>query len=136
MIRTYSELKSYKTFLDRYNYLKLIGQVGTETFGMDRYINQMLYRSRKWQETRNKVIIRDDGCDLGIPGYDLYDRIIIHHMNPLTIEDIEEEKPEIFDPEFLISTSFRTHNAIHYGDVNLLPKEPIERRPHDTCPWK
>ena len=136
MIRTYSELKSYKTFLDRYNYLKLVGQVGVETFGMDRYINQMLYRSRKWQQVRNHVIIRDNGCDLGIEGYDLYDRIIIHHMNPLTLEDIEDENPDIFDPEFLISTSFRTHNAIHYGDSNLLPKEPIERRPHDTCPWK
>lgn len=136
MIRTYSELKNYKTFIDRYNYLKLVGEVGVETFGMDRYINQMLYRSRKWKQTRNKVIIRDNGCDLGVDGYDLYDRIIIHHMNPLTLEDIEEESPDVFDPEFLICTSFRTHNAIHYGDANLLPKEPIERRPHDTCPWK
>lgn len=136
MIRTYSELKRFDTFLDRYNYLKLSGRVGIETFGIDRYINQGLYRSRKWRRIRDEVIIRDEACDLGMPGYDLYDRIIIHHMNPITLEDIEDENPIIFDPEFLICTSFMTHNAIHYGDESLLPKEPIERRPGDTCPWK
>ena len=136
MIRTYSDLRNYKTFIERYRYLKLVGVVGADTFGTDRYINQMLYKSYRWRKIRNEVIIRDNGCDLGVDGYDIYDKIIIHHMNPLTIEDIEEEKDEIFDPEFLISTSFRTHNAIHYGDESLLPAEPIERRPYDTCPWK
>lgn len=136
MIRTYSELKRFDTFIDRYNYLKLHGQIGIQTFGLDRFINQSLYKSRKWRRIRNEVIIRDEACDLGIEGYDLYDRIIIHHMNPITLEDIEEERPEIFDPEFLICTSFRTHNAIHYGDESLLPAEPVERKPGDTCPWK
>lgn len=136
MIRTYSELKRFDTFIDRYNYLKLAGRVGIETFGIDRYINQGLYKSKKWRRIRDEVIIRDEACDLGIPRYDLYDRIIIHHMNPITMEDIEEENPDIFNPEFLICTSFMTHNAIHYGDESLLPKEPIERKPGDTCPWK
>ena len=136
MIRTYSELITYKTFIDRYNYLKLSGRVGIETFGFDRYINQILYKSRRWREARREVVIRDNGCDLGIDGCDIGDRIIVHHMNPLSLEDLEDENPEIFDPEFLISTSFRTHNAIHYGDATLLPKEPIERRPYDNCPWK
>lgn len=136
MIRTYSELITYNTFIDRFNYLKLVGQVGVETFGFDRYVNQMLYRSQKWLETRRKVIIRDKGCDLGIPEYEIGDRIIVHHMNPITLEDIEEERPEIFNPEFLISTSFITHNAIHYGDESLLPKLPAERSANDMCPWK
>lgn len=136
MIRTYSELRTYKTFIDRYNYLKLRGSVGIETFGYDRYLNQVLYRSRRWRRIRDKIILRDNGCDLGIEGYDIYDKIIIHHMNPLTIEDIENDVDEIYDPEFLISVSFNTHQAIHYGDENLLPKEPIERKPYDTCPWR
>lgn len=136
MIRTYSELITHDSFIDRYNYLKLVGQVGVETFGFDRYINQMLYKSQKWLEARRKVIIRDKGCDLGLPDYEISDRVIVHHMNPITLEDIEEEKPEIFNPEFLISTSFRTHNAIHYGDESLLPKLPVERSSNDTCPWK
>ena len=136
MIRTYSELKTYKTFIDRYNYLKLRGSVGIETFGYDRYLNQVLYRSRRWRRTRDGIILRDNGCDLGIEGYDIYDKIIIHHMNPLTIEDIEDDVDDIYDPEFLISVSFNTHQAIHYGDESLLPKEPIERKPYDTCPWR
>jgi len=136
MIRTYSELRTYKTFIDRYNYLKLRGSVGIETFGFDRYLNQVLYRSRRWRRTRDGIILRDNGCDLGVEGYDIYDKIIIHHMNPLTIEDIENDVDEIYDPEFLISVSFNTHQAIHYGDENLLPKEPIERKPYDTCPWR
>lgn len=136
MIRTYSELRTYKTFIDRYNYLKLRGSVGIETFGYDRYLNQVLYRSRRWRRTRDGIILRDNGCDLGIEGYDIYDKIIIHHMNPLTIEDIENDVDEIYDPEFLISVSFNTHQAIHYGDESLLPKEPIERKPYDTCPWR
>ena len=136
MIRTYSELRTYKTFIDRYNYLKLRGSVGVETFGFDRYLNQVLYRSRRWRRTRDGIILRDNGCDLGVEGYDIYDKIIIHHMNPLTIEDIENDIDDIYDPEFLISVSFNTHQAIHYGDENLLPKEPIERKPYDTCPWR
>lgn len=136
MIRRYSELKQFDTFLDRYEYLRLKGKVGIETFGFDRYINQILYRSSKWRKTRDEVIIRDEACDLGIPGYDLYSRIIVHHMNPITLEDIEDEKEWIFDPEFLICTSFNTHNAIHYGDKSLLPQEPIQRSRWDTCPWR
>lgn len=136
MNRSYTELKQYDSFLDRYKYLKLVGQVGVDTFGLDRYINQMLYRSSKWQKARRGVIIRDEGCDLGVKGYDVNDKIIVHHMNPLTLEDIEEDRDWIYDPEYLICTSFRTHNAIHYGDEQLLPKLPIERSRNDTCPWK
>lgn len=136
MIRTYSELITNESFIDRYNYLKLVGQVGVETFGFDRYINQMLYKSKKWLDSRRIVIIRDQGCDLGVDGYEIGDRIIVHHMNPITLKDIEEERDEVFDPEFLISTSFRTHNAIHYGDESLLPQLPIDRSRNDMCPWK
>lgn len=136
MIRTYSELITRDSFIDRYYYLKLVGQVGVETFGFDRYLNQMLYKSKRWLDSRRKVIIRDQGCDLGVDGYEIGDRIIVHHMNPITLEDIELEKDEVFDPEFLISTSFRTHNAIHYGDDSLLPKLPLERSSNDMCPWK
>lgn len=136
MIRTYSELITYNTFIDRYNYLKLNGQIGVETFGMDRYINQSLYKSQRWLETRRKIIIRDKGCDLGLPDFEIADRVIIHHMNPITLEDIEEERDCVFNPENLISTSFITHNAIHYGDESLLPKLPVERRANDMCPWK
>lgn len=136
MIRRYSELIRYDTFLDRYHYLNLVGQVGIETFGLDRYLNQTLYRSSKWRRTRNQVILRDNGCDLGVEGFDIFDKIIVHHINPLTIADIEDDVDEIYDPEFLICCSFDTHNAIHYGDERLLPSLPVERRPGDTCPWK
>ena len=136
MIRTYSELRSYQTFIDRYHYLKLNGQVGFDTFGTDRYINQMLYKSYRWRKLRNERIIRDNGCDLGVEGYDIYVKIIIHHINPLTLEDIEEETDMVYNPEYLICVSFDTHNAIHYGDESILPKEPIERKPYDTCPWR
>ncbi len=136
MIKKYSELISYNNFLDRYKYLKLGGQVGLDTFGLDRYLNQTLYRSYKWRKVRNEVIIRDNGCDLGMEGYDIPNKIIVHHMNPLTLEEIEEDDPVIYDPEFLICVSHITHNAIHYGDENLLPRLPIERTPNDTCPWK
>lgn len=136
MIKRYSELIRYDTFLDRYHYLNLVGQVGIETFGLDRYLNQTLYRSARWRRTRNQVILRDNGCDLGIDGFDIFDKVIVHHMNPLTVQDIEEDVDEIYDPEFLICCSFDTHNAIHYGDERLLPSLPIERRPGDTCPWK
>ena len=136
-IRTYSELITLPTFEDRYEYLKLNGKIGEETFGFDRYINQQLYqRSKKWKSIRDKVIIRDNGCDLSMEGYEIWGKIIIHHMNPITIEDIERESDFVFNPEYLISTSLNTHNAIHYGDENLLIKAPIERTKYDTCPWR
>jgi hypothetical protein len=136
MIRTYRELQRLKTFEERFQYLQLRGIVGESTFGYDRYLNQILYTSRRWRGSRDKVIIRDDGCDLGIEDREIQGRIIIHHMNPITIEDIELERDIIFDPEFLISTADLTHKAIHYGDESLLPQMPIERRRNDTCPWK
>ena len=136
MIRTYSELISYDNFLDRYRYLKLSGEVGLDTFGLDRYLNQTLYRSYKWRMVRDKVIVRDNACDLGMNGYDIFGKVIVHHINPLTLEQIEDDDPIIYDPEFLICVSHITHNAIHYGDENLLPRLPIERMPNDTCPWK
>lgn len=136
MIRCYRDLKQLESFKERYYYLKLHGIVGEETFGFDRYVNQSLYRSPRWRLTRSKVIIRDDGCDLGIEGRDLSDYIIVHHMNPITLEDIEEERDSIFDPEYLICCSPRTHKAIHFGDENLLPKDFVERRPNDTCLWR
>lgn len=135
-IRCYSDLRQIDTFKERYLYLKLHGVVGEETFGFDRHVNQMLYRSSKWRNTRSKIIIRDNGCDLGIDGYELPNYIIVHHMNPITLEDIEEERDIIFDPEYLICCSARTHKAIHYSDESLLPKEPIIRTPGDTCLWK
>lgn len=135
-LRRYSELKRLKTFKERYDYLRLGGIVGDSTFGFDRYLNQLLYSSARWKQLRQKIILRDNGCDLGVEGYDLKQKIIIHHMNPLTIQDIENVSDEIFNPENLICVSQRTHNAIHYGDENLLPSGPIERRPNDTCPWK
>ena len=136
-IRTYSELITLPTFEDRYEYLKLNGKIGEETFGFDRYINQQLYqRSQKWKSVRDKVIIRDNGCDLSMEGYEIWGKIIIHHMNPITTEDIERESDFVFNPEYLISTSLNTHNAIHYGDENLLIKAPIERTKYDTCPWR
>lgn len=136
MTRTYTELSRLKTLEERFEYLKLSGRVGESTFGFDRYLNQMLYTSKRWRKVRDIVIIRDNGCDLGVEGYEINDKIIIHHMNPITVEDIEEERDWIFDPEYLVSTSDMTHKAIHYGDENLLPKLPIERRPGDTCPWR
>lgn len=136
MIRTYSDLKRLEFFIDRFNYLKLNGSVGSETFGFDRYLNQALYRSQEWRNVRREIIRRDNACDLGIEDHDIYDRIIIHHMNPLTPEQIEDADQSIFDPEFLICTSTLTHKAIHFSDESLLPKGLIERRPNDTCPWK
>lgn len=135
-IRNYTELSRLKTIEERFEYLKLSGRVGESTFGFDRYLNQMLYTSKRWRKVRDIVIIRDNGCDLGVEGYDIKHKIIIHHMNPITIEDIEQDRDWIFDPEYLISSSDMTHKAIHYGDENLLPKMPIERRPGDTCPWR
>lgn len=134
--RTYKELSRLKTLDERFEYLKLVGQVGVDTFGFDRYLNQTFYRSDIWQKIRNEVIIRDNGCELGVSGYEIQGRIIIHHMNAITEEDIIERNPDIFDPEYLICCSHRTHNAIHFGDKDLLPKDYIERRRGDTCPWK
>ena len=136
-IKTYSELIELPTFEERYRYLRLSGRVGKETFGYDRYLNQFLYqRNQRWRSVRDFVIIRDSGCDLAIEGREIYGKILVHHMNPITIEDIERESDYIFDPEFLISTTHNTHNAIHYGDENLLIKAPIERSINDTCPWR
>lgn len=135
-IRTYSELSKLVTFEDRFNYLRLNGFVGKETFGFDRYLNQVFYKSAKWRSVRDLVIVRDNGCDLGVESREIYGKIIIHHMNPITIKDIEQESDFLLDPEFLISTVHETHNAIHYGDENLLIREPIERKLNDTCPWR
>lgn len=136
-IRTYSELSKFITFEDRFNYLRLDGQVGKDTFGFDRIFNQRFYTSTEWKRIRDHVIIRDNGCDLGMQGHEIYgNRIIIHHLNPISLEDIERQSEYLLDPEFLITTIHRTHNAIHYGDVSLLIKAPIERVKNDTCPWK
>lgn len=135
-IRTYSELITFSTFEERFKYLQLNGQVGESTFGFDRYMNQVFYRSQKWKSIRDFVIIRDCGCDLGVEGYDIYGKIIIHHMNPLSMRDIETESDFLLNPDFLICTTHNTHNAIHYGDENLLVTAPIERTKNDTCPWR
>ena len=135
-IKTYSELSRLATFEERYNYLRLNGFVGKETFGFDRYLNQVFYKSSKWRSIRDFVIVRDNGCDLGIEGREIHGRIIIHHMNPITIQDITQQTEFLLDPEFLISTVHETHNAIHYGDTNLLIRDPVERKRNDTCPWR
>lgn len=135
-IRTYSELITIPTFEERYNYLKLNGIVGKETFGYDRYLNQLLYRSSVWRSFRDRIIIRDNGCDLACEGFELQSRIIIHHIDPITVEDILNKHPKVFDPENVVSTSHNTHLAIHYGDKNLISIGPINRYKHDTCPWK
>lgn len=135
-IRTYSELITFPTFEERFKYLQLNGQVGESTFGFDRYMNQVFYRSQKWKSIRDFVIIRDCGCDLGVEGYDIHGKIIIHHMNPLSMRDIETESEFLLNPDFLICTTHTTHNAIHYGDENLLVTAPIERTKNDTCPWR
>lgn len=135
-IRTYTELSMLPSFMERYKYLRLRGRVGEDTFGFDRYLNQVFYRSQQWKAIRDQVIIRDLGCDLGIEGYEIHSRIIIHHMNPITLKDITHESEYLLDPEFLICTTHNTHNAIHYGDESLLITAPIERTRNDTCPWK
>lgn len=134
-IRSYHELRRFHTFEERYEYLKIAGQVGKETFGFDRWMNQMFYTSAEWKHVRSAVIARDEGMDLGIPGHEIYDRIYIHHMNPMEPDDLVHGNPDILDPEFLISTTHGTHNAIHYGDANLLRKPLIERRAGDTKLW-
>lgn len=135
-IKTYSELCKLKTFEQRYNYLRLGGRVGEETFGFDRYINQDFYRSLEWKNVRDKVIARDCGCDLGVIGREIHGQVLIHHMNPITVDDIIKKSEFILDPEYLITTIHQTHRAIHYGDIGLLLSEPIIRTKHDTCPWK
>lgn len=136
-IRTYSELITLPTYIERFNYLKLGGKVGVDTFGFDRYLNQQFYhKDPRWRSTRDKVIIRDNGCDLGMEGYEIQGKIIVHHMNLITMDDIINKRDWIYDPEFLICTVHNTHNAIHYGDENLLFKGPVVRTQNDTCPWK
>ena len=133
--RSYSELVRLDTFEERYHYLELRGVLGEQTFGFDRWINQRFYRSQEWKSARNQVIIRDNGCDLGIPGYEIYSGLLVHHMNPLSFEDLEHGEDWIIDPNFLITTSLQTHNAIHYGDESLLPRGPVIRKFGDTTLW-
>jgi len=134
-IRTYSDLLKLETLEDRFNYLKLGGKVGRQTWGFDRYFNQKFYHSLEWKRIRDIVIIRDNGCDLGIPGYEINDKILIHHMNPILIEDLTKGNQDILNPEFLVCTSNITHQAIHYGDIDLLPQKPIIRVAGDTKLW-
>ena len=136
MLRSYKELSKLKTFEERFEYLKLNGEVGKDTFGFDRIFNQIFYKSREWRSVRHQVIIRDNGCDLGVEGHDIYGKIIIHHMNPITIKDIENSSEFLLNPDYLICTSHQTHNAIHYSDESLLFQAPAERYMNDTCPWK
>lgn len=137
MIKTYSELIKFKTFDERFNYLKLNGVVGQDKFGFDRHLNQFLYHDcKEWKTVRRKVILRDNGCDLGLEGYEIHDRILVHHINPITKDDLINRNSIIFDLNNLICTTHQTHNAIHYGVDNVLSKIPIERTKNDTCPWK
>lgn len=136
MIRTYSELIKLSTFEERYHYLRLGGRVGEETFGFDRYLNQLFYQSKEWLAIRDHVIVRDNGCDLAISDREIHSRILIHHMNPISKEDILTRSEFLLNPEYLISTCKNTHDAIHYGDDSLLIKAPIERTRNDTCPWR
>lgn len=135
-IRTYSELITIPTYEERFEYLKLDGSVGEETFGFDRYLNQLFYNSGPWRSKRDKIIVRDDGCDLGIPDYSIQGRIYVHHMNPLLAMDFLNDTDFLLNSEYLICTAFRTHQAIHYGDKSLLIMSPIERTKNDTCPWR
>lgn len=136
MIRTYSELSQLPTLVDRFRYLQLKGRVGSDTFGYDRYMNQVFYNSSEWRRIKDSVIIRDNGCDLGLEGYEINDLIIVHHMNPITMDDIINRNPDIFNPEYLICTSHRTHNAIHYSDESQLPSGLVIRRANDQSPWR
>lgn len=136
MIRTYSELVSIPSYLDRYKYLKIGAKVGVATFGFNRYLNQSFYQSSAWKRVRDQVIIRDDGCDLAHADYPIAGRIYIHHLNPIQIDDLEDFNPDVLDPNNLVCVSFGTHQAIHYGDESLLPKDPIERFENDQIPWR
>lgn len=135
MIKTYRDLRRIETFEERFRYLSLGGVVGRSTFGFDRWINQQFYTSRDWKHIRRDVIVRDEGCDLGVDGYEIHNGILIHHMNPISADDISRGDPDLLNPEFLITTTHATHNAIHYGDESLLPRLPVERRPGDTKLW-
>lgn len=135
-IKSYSVVILLPTLEERFEYLKLKGHVGAETFGYDRYLNQILYHDPEWKRIRREVIIRDNGCDLAVKDHEIQGRILVHHINPITIDDVKLRRYCVFDLDNLICTSHDTHNAIHYGDSNLLPKNPVERRPNDTCPWK
>jgi len=137
IIRTYSELIKLETFEERFRYLELSGTVGAETFGFDRYLNQNFYTSDEWKRLRNQIIIRDNGCDLGVSGYDIHTVILIHHMNPISVKDVLAHNDLLINPEYLITTRLSTHNGIHYGDDSVLQSySVIERRPGDTCPWR
>lgn len=135
-IKTYSELITIPTFIERFDYLKLGGRIGEETFGYDRYLNQILYTSIDWKRFRRDMIVRDMGLDLACEGYEIVGKIILHHINPITIDDVLQRRPMIFDPENVVCVSLNTHNAIHYGDESLLITEPIIRTKNDTCPWR
>lgn len=135
-IKTYSELITIPTFEERFEYLQLKGSVGKDTFGYDRHLNQVLYRSPEWKRLRNQIIIRDCGCDLACEGYDIHSKVLIHHLNPITVEDVLSRSRKVFDPDNLVCVSHNTHNAIHYGDVDLLVTGPIIRTKNDTCPWR
>lgn len=136
MMRTYTDLIKLPTFQERFKYLELNGVVGSDTFGFDRYLNQNFYTSQEWQRIKREVILRDNGCDLGVDGYTIFGRVIVHHMNPISPKDILNQTDLLMNPEFLICVSHTTHNAIHYGSENLLLKGPADRKPNDTCPWR
>lgn len=136
IIRTYKELIQIPTFTERFEYLKLSGRVGLETFGFERYLNQKFYRSAEWKRVRDLVITRDIGRDLAMAGYEIHGKLYIHHMNPITSDDILDATEYLLNPDYLITTTHDTHNAIHYGDSTLLVNEFVERTPNDTCPWR
>ena len=136
-VKSYHEMMELDSYEDRFEYLKLNGAVGNSTFGSHRYLNQLLYKMPQWRSVRNHVIVRDSGCDLAHPDYQIMAQpAYVHHINPITIEDIQNGNPLVFDPDNLVTTIFQTHQAIHYGDQNLIQKLPVERKPNDTCPWK
>lgn len=135
-IRTYSELSKLPTFKERFEYLKLDGSVGEDTFGFDRWLNQQFYKTIEWKRIRRDVIIRDLGCDLGLDGYDIQGKIYIHHMNPISKADIVDRNEFLLNPEYLICCTFETHQAVHYGNYDMLPKDPVIRTKNDTCPWR
>lgn len=136
MIKTYSEMILHTTFLERFRYLQIGGIVGAETFGFDRYLNQSLYRTAEWKRFRNEIIVRDNGCDLGCDDREIHGKILVHHINPISADDIVNRHGCVFDPDNVVCVSLDTHNAIHYGDEDLLMLGPIERKPNDTCPWR
>lgn len=134
--KSYSELIRLPTYLERFRYLQINGAVGAETFGYDRYLNQILYRTVEWKRFRRDIILRDNGCDLACDDYEIFGRILVHHINPITVDDVLNRDPKIFDPNNVITTTLDTHNAIHYGDERLLVMDPIVRTKNDTCPWR